>query len=231
MALRIKPGVDAHTHEFISTGQSDSKFGFSYEDGEAMEAAKLASSLPHLDFCGIHCHIGSQVFLTEPYVLAVDVMMGFLAQIGQETGTVPRGLNLGGGFGISYGPQEEPVPVEQMIAALAQAVEQGCQKYGLQRPFITIEPGRSIVGPAGVTVYTVGNVKQIKNVRTYISIDGGLPDNPRFALYGASYQVCSVADPQGAATLQATIAGKCCESGDLVTKDAWLQPVSAGDLL
>lgn len=231
VSLRIKPGVDAHTHEFISTGNIDSKFGFSYENGEALAAAKLASSLPHLDFCGVHCHIGSQVFLTEPYALAVDVMMALLAEIGRATGRVPEGLNLGGGFGIAYGPADRPVPTEDMIDALARAIDAGCKKYGLEMPFVTIEPGRSIVGPAGVTVYTVGNVKTIENVRTYVAVDGGLPDNPRYALYQASYEAVNAADPAGARTLHAAIAGKCCESGDLVTKDAQIQPVAPGDRL
>lgn len=231
VSLRIKPGVDAHTHAFISTGNIDSKFGFSYENGEALAAAKLASSLPHLDFCGVHCHIGSQIFLTEPYALAVDVMMAFMAEIGRETGRVPQGLNVGGGFGIAYGPDDKPVPIEDMIGALAQAIRAGCEKYGLEMPQVTIEPGRSIVGPAGITVYTVGNVKTIENVRTYVAVDGGLPDNPRYALYQASYQVAKATDPAGARSLCATIAGKCCESGDLVTKDAAIQPVERGDLL
>lgn len=231
VALRVKPGVDAHTHEFISTGDLDSKFGFGYENGHALKAACLVSSLPHLELCGIHCHIGSQVFLTEPYKLACRVMFQLLTEIGRETGTVPPGLNLGGGFGIAYGPEDKPLPVDEMIDALGEAVREGCRKHNLPQPFITIEPGRSIVGPAGVTLYRVGSVKHIENVRTYVAVDGGMPDNPRYALYGASYQAVKATDPKGERTLRAAIAGKCCESGDLVTKDALIQPVQAGDLL
>ena len=231
VSLRVKPGVDAHTHEFISTGNIDSKFGFSYENGEAMAAARLAGSLPHLELWGLHCHIGSQIFLTEPYGLAADVMLRLMAQIKEELGQAPQCLNLGGGFGIAYGPQDRPVPMEEMVAQLAKAVERGCRKYGLEQPYEAIEPGRSIVGPAGVTVYTVGSVKHIAGVRTYVAVDGGMPDNPRYALYGATYQAVRAARWQAPKTMEATIAGKCCESGDLVVKDAQIQPVEKGDLL
>ncbi len=231
VSLRIKPGVDAHTHEFISTGNIDSKFGFCYETGEAMEAVKLASRLPHLNFCGVHCHIGSQVFLQEPYALAAEVMTRFMMEIGRETGKVPEELNMGGGFGIAYGPEDKPLPIGQMIDGLGQAVKAGCQKYGLELPTVIVEPGRSIVGPAGVTAYTVGGVKKIPGGRVYAAVDGGMPDNPRYALYGAAYQAVKAEDPAGERTMTVAIAGKCCESGDLIAKEAQVQPLKAGDIL
>lgn len=231
VSLRIKPGVDAHTHEFISTGNLDSKFGFCYETGEAMEAVKRANSLPHLDFCGIHCHIGSQVFLAEPYALAAQVMTRFLAQIRDEIGKAPEELNLGGGFGIRYQQQDEPLSIGQMIDGLARAVKDGCRQQGLAVPKVIIEPGRSIVGPAGITAYTVGSVKQIPGGRIYAAVDGGMPDNPRYALYGAAYQAVKASDPAGPRTMTVAIAGKCCESGDLITKEAQVQPLAPGDIL
>lgn len=231
VALRVKPGVDAHTHEFISTGNLDSKFGFCYETGEAMEAAKLASRLPHLDFCGVHCHLGSQIFLSEPYALAADVMTRFMMEIGRETGKTPEELNMGGGFGVACGPEDKPLPIGQMIDGLARAVKAGCQKYGLELPTVVVEPGRSIVGPAGVTAYTVGGIKKIPGGRIYAAVDGGMPDNPRYALYGAAYQAVKAEDPAGERTTTVAIAGKCCESGDLITKEAQVQPLKAGDIL
>lgn len=231
VALRVKPGVDAHTHEFISTGNLDSKFGFCYETGEAMEAVKLAHRQPHLDFCGIHCHIGSQVFLAEPYVLAAQVMIRFLAEIRKEIGKAPEELNLGGGFGIVYGQEDQPLPLEQVIDTMAQAVKEGCRQHGLEVPKVIIEPGRSIVGPAGITAYTVGSVKQIPGGRIYAAVDGGMPDNPRYALYGAAYQAAKASDPASPRTMTVAIAGKCCESGDLITKEARVQPLVPGDIL
>ena len=229
--FRIKPGIDAHTHNFIRTGQIDSKFGFALETGEALQAVAAALKTPGIRVAGIHCHIGSQIFDIDPFCHAAEVMLGFAQQVRAELGYTIEELNLGGGFGIAYGPEDKPLPVDEMIDALGDAVREGCQKHNLPQPFITIEPGRSIVGPAGVTLYRVGSVKHIENVRTYVAVDGGMPDNPRYALYGASYQAVKATDPKGERTLRAAIAGKCCESGDLVTKDALIQPVQAGDLL
>ena len=231
IALRIKPGVDAHTHEFIQTGKIDSKFGFAYETGEALEAIKKVDSCKDLKLYGIHCHIGSQIFLTEPYLCAVRVMMKFMDEIRTAVGYPPQELNLGGGFGVALEKADRPTPPEEIIDSIGACIREEAKKYDLPLPFITIEPGRSIVGPAGITVYTVGNVKQIPDTRTYVAIDGGMTDNPRYALYGASYELTRVSGANEPRSEKITLAGKCCESGDLITKDSMLQPVSKGDLV
>ena len=229
--LRIKPGIDAHTHEFVMTGQIDSKFGFALETGEAMEAVKEATSLSHVALTGIHCHIGSQIFDTDPFVLAGEVLFTFMRDIKAETGLTISELNLGGGFGIKYITSDDAKAYDVFMKAVSQKIKEKAAEYGLPVPFVCIEPGRSIAGPAGLTLYTVGAVKEIPNIRTYVSVDGGMTDNPRYALYQADFTVL-VADRAGeAATEKVTVAGKCCESGDLIQEHVMVQPVSAGDTL
>ena len=229
--LRIKPGIDAHTHEFIRTGQIDSKFGFALETGEAMTAAKAAAASEHLDFLGIHCHIGSQIFEIEPFVHAAEVMVGFMAEIRKETGCELRELNLGGGFGIKYIPENDPVEYDRYMEQVSQAVQSACAAANLQMPFIIIEPGRSIVGSAGITLYRVGEVKEIPGVRTYVSVDGGMCDNPRYALYKSDYCFVAAGKADQPKTCCVTVAGKCCESGDLLGEHIPLQEIHPGDIL
>lgn len=231
ITLRIKPGVDAHTHEFVQTGKIDSKFGFAFETGEALDAAKAAIELENIDFQGIHCHIGSQIFDKEPFGCAIDVMFDLITQISQATGVETRELNLGGGFGMSHGAHEIPVPIAEMMEYICSSVKAAAQAHTTSVPRIVLEPGRSIVGNAGATVYTVGNVKTIPNVRKYIAIDGGMTDNPRFALYGANYEISRVRNCAEEKTECVTVAGKCCESGDLITQNSYIQPVEVGDLV
>lgn len=231
VTLRIKPGVDAHTHEFVQTGKIDSKFGFAYETGEALRAAELAISLRNIDYRGIHCHIGSQILDKEPFACAADVMFALMNEIREKTNAETSELNLGGGYGISYSKTEIPQPIHEMIDYMASAIKRNAKKYNMQIPKIVIEPGRAIVGEAGATVYTVGNVKKIENVRTYVAIDGGMTDNPRYALYGSCYECTRVESCADSKTETVTIAGKCCESGDLITQDAQIQQVRAGDLI
>lgn len=229
--LRIKPGVDAHTHEFISTGHHDSKFGFGIEDGEAIRAAKAVHEAQNLDFIGIHCHIGSQIFETEPFAAAADVMCALLAEIKQTLGIELPNLVMGGGFGIKYNEEDHPIEISEMIAALGKAVRDNIAKHGVKMPLIGIEPGRSMAGAAGCTLYTVGGIKRLANARHYIAIDGGMPDNPRFALYDAKYDAVlanKVTQPRDELV---TIAGKCCESGDLIARDTMLQVAEAGDIM
>lgn len=228
--LRIKPGVDAHTHEFISTGHNDCKFGFGIEDGQAYEAARLLRGCEWLDFCGLHCHIGSQVFLKEPFGVAADVMIRLLAEL-RRGGFDLRELILGGGFGVRYMPEDRPVPVSEMVSYLGDAVRQSCRMYDTPLPEIVVEPGRSIVCTAGVTLYTVGSVKAVPGARTYVAVDGGMPDNPRFALYQAQYDACIANKAAQEKSEIVTIAGKCCESGDLLGRDMHLQPAQRGDVL
>ncbi|MDD5901451.1 MAG: diaminopimelate decarboxylase [Lachnospiraceae bacterium] len=228
---RIKPGVDAHTHDFVKTGQIDSKFGFALETGEAFEAIKKALSMEHIEFIGVHCHIGSQIFDIAPFVEAANVMLGLIEQVKEELGHEITELNLGGGFGIKYTEADTPVPYENYMEQVSDTVKALCQEKGLKQPFILIEPGRSIVAPAGITLYTVGGIKEIPNIRTYVSVDGGLGDNPRYALYKSEYDFEIANKANQAKTAVVTVAGRCCESGDLLGEGVALQNVEVGDTL
>lgn len=229
--LRIKPGIDAHTHNFIRTGQIDSKFGLALETGEAMEGVKEALAAESVTLRGLHCHIGSQIFSVDPFVHAAEVMMGFLGQIKAETGVELPELNLGGGFGILYTDEDEPVPFGDYMEPVSRAVKASAEKLGLSQPFVLIEPGRSIVGEAGITLYTVGSVKEIPDIRTYVSVDGGMGDNPRYILYQAKYDMILANRVNEPAMETVTVAGRCCESGDLLGENVPLAPAKPGDLL
>ena len=229
--LRIKPGIDAHTHNFIKTGQIDSKFGFALETGEAFEAVKLAITHPNLNLRGLHCHIGSQILETEPFCAAAEVMIGFIAKIKNELGHEIDDLNLGGGFGICYTEADDPKPYASFMEAVSKVVHSKCEELGVKLPFILIEPGRSIAGPAGITLYTVGAKKVIPNIRTYVSIDGGMCDNPRYILYQSEYDALIANKADKPKDTKVTIAGKCCESGDLIGENMPLQDVEAGDII
>ncbi len=229
--LRIKPGIDAHTHNFIKTGQIDSKFGFALETGEAFEAVKLAITHPNLNLRGLHCHIGSQILETEPFCAAAEVMIGFIAKIKNELGHEIDDLNLGGGFGICYTEADDPKPYASFMEAVSKVVHSKSEELGVKLPFILIEPGRSIAGPAGITLYTVGAKKVIPNIRTYVSIDGGMCDNPRYILYQSEYDALVANKADKPKDTKVTIAGKCCESGDLIGENMPLQDVEAGDII
>lgn len=229
--LRIKPGIDAHTHDFIKTGQIDSKFGFALETGEAMEAVKKAISVPNIKLRGLHCHIGSQIFDIDPFELAAEVMLNLYKQIKDETGYELDELNLGGGFGIKYLESEQPKPYAEYMKNVSKTVKNRCEELGLKMPFVLIEPGRSVVGAAGLTLYTVGAVKDIPGIRTYVSVDGGMADNPRYALYNADYEIVCANKAAEERSETVTVAGKCCESGDLIQENTKLQKVEPGDIL
>jgi len=229
--FRVKPGVDAHTHDFVRTGQIDSKFGFALQTGEALAAVEKALSLPNLRVCGLHCHIGSQIFDVDPFAHAARLMIGLMQQIREKTGAVMEELNLGGGFGIRYTEEDDPVPYVAYMQQVSQEVRAACAEYDLPVPFILLEPGRSIVGPAGITLYTVGAVKEIPDIRTYVTVDGGMSDNPRYALYQSRYTAVLAEKADQPADCRVTIAGKCCESGDLLGEDMPLQQPHVGDTL
>ncbi|MBQ4568787.1 MAG: diaminopimelate decarboxylase [Ruminococcus sp.] len=231
IGLRIKPGIEAHTHDYIKTGQIDSKFGFSIENGEALSAVKTALNCSNLELCQLHCHIGSQIFDTQPFADAVEVMLGFFAKIYSETGIWIKELNLGGGLGARYIDTDSPLEIEEYLTPVANALHEACQKMNIPEPVFHIEPGRSIVGEAGTTLYTVGNIKEIENVRTYVSVDGGMADNIRYALYKADYTVLNASRSSGNILNNATIAGKCCESGDLIQEGVDLIKPEVGDTL
>ena len=229
--LRIKPGIDAHTHNFIRTGQIDSKFGLALETGEAMEAVKEALAAKNVRLRGIHCHIGSQIFAVDPFVHAAEVMVGFMGQVKEETGVELEDLNLGGGFGILYTDADEPVPFGDYMGPVSEAVKKTAAKCGLAQPFVLIEPGRAIVGEAGTTLYTVGSVKKIPGIRTYVSVDGGMGDNPRYILYQSHYDMILANRADEPASQMVTVAGRCCESGDLIGENVPLAAAQPGDLL
>lgn len=229
--FRIKPGIDAHTHDFVKTGQIDSKFGFALETGEAFEAVKEAVSCKNLKLAGLHCHIGSQIFDIAPFEEAARVMLGFIAKIKKELGYEIDGLNLGGGFGIKYVDENDPKPFEVYLEKVSAVVKAECDSLGLKLPKMFIEPGRSIAGPAGITLYTVGARKEIPNIRTYISVDGGMADNPRYILYGSEYSAVVANKAGEEKSEKVTIAGKCCESGDLIGENMPLQHAESGDII
>lgn len=228
---RIKPGIDAHTHDFIRTGQIDSKFGFALETGEAFDAVKKALEMENVTLSGLHCHIGSQIFDIDPFVLAAEVMINFIAKIKDELGFEVKELNLGGGFGIKYTDEDTPVPYDKYMENVSVKVKELCKEKNISLPFILIEPGRSIAAPAGITLYTVGGVKNIPNIRTYVSVDGGMGDNPRYALYKSKYDVVAANRADQPKSETVTIAGKCCESGDLIGEGMPIQKVQEGDII
>lgn len=229
--FRIKPGIDAHTHDFVKTGQIDSKFGFALETGEAFEAVKQAISCENVNLMGLHCHIGSQIFDIDPFEEAAKVMLNFIAKIKNELGYEIKGLNLGGGFGIKYLNEHDPAPFETYMERTSEIVKNTCSGLGIALPYIFIEPGRSVAAPAGITLYTVGARKEIPNIRTYVSIDGGMADNPRYILYQSEYEAIVANKANEERTEKVTIAGKCCESGDLIGENMPLQHAESGDII
>ncbi len=229
--FRIKPGIDAHTHDFVKTGQIDSKFGFALETGEAFEAVKQAVACSNVELTGIHCHIGSQIFDIAPFEEAARVMIGFISEIKNKLDYEIKGLNLGGGFGIKYLDSDDPSPFETYMERVSKVVAVECERLGVAQPFIYIEPGRSIAAPAGITLYTVGARKEIPNIRTYVSVDGGMPDNPRYILYGSEYSALVANKANEERSEKVTIAGKCCESGDLIGENMPLQHAESGDII
>lgn len=229
--FRIKPGIDAHTHDFVKTGQIDSKFGFALETGEAFEAVKQAVACSNVELTGLHCHIGSQIFDIAPFEEAARVMIGFISEIKNKLDYEIKGLNLGGGFGIKYLDSDDPSPFETYMERVSKVVAGECEKLGVAQPFIYIEPGRSIAAPAGITLYTVGARKEIPNIRTYVSVDGGMPDNPRYILYGSEYSALVANKANEERSEKVTIAGKCCESGDLIGENMPLQHAGSGDII
>lgn len=229
--LRIKPGIDAHTHSFIRTGQIDSKFGFALETGEAMQAVKETCNTDNVELKGIHCHIGSNIFDIEPFESAAEVMLQFVADIKKETGVELEELNLGGGFGVKHKTEDKPVAYKEYMKKVATVVKDTCKKLDIKTPKILIEPGRSIIGSECITLYTVGGVKEIPNIRTYVSVDGGMTDNPRYILYQADYEAMCANKANSPKTKEVTIAGRCCESGDLIQENAPIQDIEPGDLI
>lgn len=229
--LRITPGVEAHTHEYIKTGQIDSKFGFTLPDGQAMDGVKEAISLDNVKMVGLHCHIGSQIFAMQSFQHANSIMMDFIAEVKKITGYEMVELDMGGGFGIYYYPGDEPPDAEDWAQAVMLTVESKAKELGLITPMVIVEPGRSIAGPAGITLYTAGSVKEVKGIRKYLAVDGGMGDNPRPALYDSQYTAIVANRANKTAVEKVSLAGKCCESGDMLIWDIDLPTVVAGDII
>lgn len=229
--LRITPGVSAHTHEYTSTGQQDSKFGFDLGNGAAYRAVEAASRQPNLVLLGLHSHIGSQIFEVEGFKLAVEKVMGFAVKVRSELNVLFKVVNLGGGFGIRYVEGDSPLPVAEYVHAIVDSIHTSFAGQDYPVPEIWIEPGRSIVGDAGTTLYTVGTYKEIPEIRKYVAVDGGMTDNPRPALYESQYEAMLANRATAAPEEVVSIAGKCCESGDMLIWDLSLPKVNSGDLL
>lgn len=212
--LRVTPGIDPHTYEAVSTGKVDSKFGAAVETGQAMELVKLALAQPHLKLLGLHCHVGSQVFGEDVYQRTIDIMAAFLAEIRDETGAVLEELNLGGGYGVRYTEEDEAIDIPARLREVALHLRRETEKHGLPMPRFLMEPGRSIVADAGMTLYTVGSIKRIPGYKQYAAVDGGMTDNPRYALYQSRYTVYH--GSKTGPTERFDVVGRCCESGDII---------------
>ncbi|MDF2961591.1 MAG: diaminopimelate decarboxylase [Paenibacillus sp.] len=229
--FRITPGVEAHTHEYISTGQNDSKFGFDLDNGSAYRAVQEVLSMSNIQLLGVHSHIGSQIFEVEGFQMAVDKVIGFAAKVREELGVIFSVINLGGGFGIRYVEGDTPLPVASYVQAITESVKTNFSKYDYPTPEIWVEPGRSIVGDSGTTLYTVGTYKDIPGIRKYVAVDGGMTDNPRPALYESRYEAMLANRASEPEEEVVSIAGKCCESGDMLIWDVELPKVQTGDVL
>ena len=230
--LRITPGIDAHTHEYVRTGHDDSKFGFTLSLGLADQAFARSLELDHVDVVGVHAHIGSQIFGTDPFIANAEVTLDLLARWRDEHDVTLGELNLGGGMGIRYTHEDHPVEVHRYGKAMLESVDERCEALELPRPRLIVEPGRAIVGPSTITLYEVGTIKELPGLSTYVSVDGGMSDNIRPALYDAEHDVLLASRVSDAEPRAVTVVGKHCESGDLVRDHAPLpQDLALGDLL
>ena len=232
--IRVNPGVEAHTHEFIQTARTDSKFGFSISDGSAHEITKHILNTKNLDLKGYHCHIGSQIFEKQSFVIAAQKMLEFMSEIKNSLNFEASEINLGGGFGVWYNENDPKLALSDYsdyLKAVMDAIKGKAAECGLKLPYLLIEPGRSIIGEAGITLYKVGAIKDIPGIKKYVAIDGGMFENPRYALYQAEYTVVAADKANLPCVEKVTIAGKCCESGDLIAVNVPVPKLSEGDIL
>jgi diaminopimelate decarboxylase len=229
--LRITPDVDPHTHSHITTGVIDSKFGLPLIEGQAEEAVRRALASPNIEVMGLHCHIGSQLFETEPYTEAIDKTIAFAAEMSRKHGLQLHEFSPGGGIGLQYVRDEAPPPISYFAETIASAVKAACQRHGFDLPRVVLEPGRSVVGRAGVALYSVGARKEIPGVRTYVAVDGGMADNIRPAIYDARYEAIPANRPLAPNEELVTVAGKYCESGDILVRDVELPLLQTGEVL
>ena len=230
--LRLTPGIDPHTYAAVNTGRVDTKFGTAIETGQAEQLTIYALGLMHLSIAGYHCHVGSQVFKEDVFERSADVMLKFAEGIRAKTGYAPALLDLGGGYGVRYVESDPHLDIAKKIETLGRSIRTTCEKLGLTPPAILLEPGRSIVADAGMTLYTVGTVKRIPGYLNYVSIDGGMTDNPRFALYGSRYTVLPADQMNAEREMVCTLAGRCCENGDVIQENIRLpESTRRGDLV
>jgi diaminopimelate decarboxylase len=229
--IRVGPGVEAHTHEYRKTGTLDSKFGIPIATGQAETAVFQAVRAKGIQLIGLHAHVGSQIFEMAPYLETIQIVLEFAARMRDSYALELREFSPGGGWGISYTDEDDPIEPDEVASTVARAVWKTAAEQGLGTPRIVIEPGRSIVGQAGVALYTVGSIKDIPGIRRYVSVDGGMADNIRPALYGAAYQPILANRMNEAPNQRVTVAGRYCESGDVLVKDAWLPQLRSDDVI
>ncbi|MBU5312958.1 diaminopimelate decarboxylase [Tissierella carlieri] len=229
--FRISPGIDSHTHKYIQTGQVDSKFGIPLDEKTIKTAMEKVLKLEFTELLGFHFHIGSQISDNGNHIKAIQIMTQLMKKVKDEYGFIVKELNTGGGYGIHYSESEERKPLAYFTDSIIEEIEDRCKEYELERPLVIIEPGRWVVGEAGITIYTIGAIKEIPGIRTYVSIDGGMPDNPRPSLYEAKYEAIVINKAEEELTDVVTVAGKCCESGDILIWDLKVPKVETGDML
>ena len=229
--LRLTPGIDTHTYEAVNTGKVDSKFGTAIETGQAEIITKHALMFKNIDLAGFHCHIGSQVFDSHTFIRGAEIMLNFIADMKVELGYVARELSLGGGYGVRYTEKDPVINIYDNIRIVSEVVKEKCAELHLDIPKILMEPGRSIVADAGMTLYTVGTVKVIPGYKNYVSIDGGMTDNPRYALYGSEYTVLLANKVREEASFECSVVGRCCESGDIIQENVMLPKPVRGDIV
>ncbi len=232
LLLRLTPGIDTHTYEAVNTGKVDSKFGTAIETGQAKEMVRHALQLKNIELSGFHCHIGSQVFDSDTFIRSSKIMLRFIAEVKKDLGFAAKKLDLGGGYGVRYVESHPVIDIAENIKEVAACIKAECESLGIAVPDILMEPGRSIVADAGMTLYTAGTVKRITGYKNYVSIDGGMTDNPRFALYGSEYTVEAANKMREAKTFLCDVVGRCCESGDIIQKNVRLpESVQRGDTI
>lgn len=229
--LRLTPGIDTHTYEAVNTGKVDSKFGTAIETGQAEEIVKYTLGFKNIDLRGFHCHIGSMVFDSDTFLRGAEIMLQFMAKMKKDFAFETKELNLGGGYGVRYTENDPTIDIAANIAEVADFIKSKCNKLCLNLPIILMEPGRSIVADAGMTLYTVGTVKRITGYKNYVSVDGGMSDNPRYALYESEYTLFNATKANAEATLKCDVVGRCCESGDIIQPDVLLPETERGDIL
>lgn len=229
--FRVNPGVDSHTHEYISTGHADSKFGMALVPEVRDAYMRLALEAEGVELIGFHFHVGSQLHTNESHRKATEALMGLLGELRSAFGFVAGELNLGGGFGVRYTDEDQPKPLSYFTDALMADIGGACARLAYPRPRVVIEPGRWVVAEAGMTLYSINSVKKAPGRRSYVGVDGGMPDNPRPALYEARYEAVVASRPDALRDTVVTVAGKCCESGDILIRDIALQDPKPGDVL